>query len=114
MTATIIELDRGTPGPVTPTLDRAWENMKQLMFDAGIESFILARADYDSDGGAWPFEVEWSFEGETRKAFVWMLGLPLHHLKVPQRSVTYFVPRLVVDGNTWLWPYAVETLRGES
>jgi len=93
--------------PVTPTLDRAWENMQQLMFDAGIKSFVLARADYDSDGYAWPFEVEW----DERKVFIWMPGLPLHQLRVSQRDVATFVPRLIVDGNDWFWPYAVEILR---
>lgn len=95
--------------PVTPTLDRAWANMQQLMIDAGIKSFVLMRADYDSDGYAWPFEVEWN----DRKALVWMPGLPLHQLKVPQRSVATFTPRLMVDGNDWLWPHAVSVLQGE-
>lgn len=94
---------------VAPTLDRAWENMQQLVLDAGITSFVLSRTNRDSEEGVWPFEVEWG----DRKALVWMPGLPLHQLKVPQHSVTYFVPRIMVDGNDWLWPYAVDALKPE-
>ena len=93
-------------GGVPVTLDNAWSNVIQLMSDAGIIDFEMVRADEDVDDGHWPFEIRWA----DQKAFIWMPGLPLEKLKVSQKSVTYFVPRLSIDGNTWLWEYAVEIL----
>jgi len=91
---------------VPVTLDNAWSNVMQLMSDAGIVDFEMTRADEDVDDGCWPFEVRW----EGQEAFIWIPGVPIDQLKVSQRSATYFVPRLWVDGNSWLWEYAVEIL----
>ena len=97
-----------------PTLDHAWANVERLMLDAGVKSFVMNRCDEDSDGRCWLFEVEFTDAcGRERHVDIDMPGLPLHHMKVAQRNVDWFVPRLFVDGNSWLWQYAVEIVRGE-
>jgi hypothetical protein len=42
-----------------------------------------------------------------------MPGLPLHQVALREGDNAWLFPRLYVDGNSWLWPYALNNARRE-
>lgn len=88
--------------------DDAEINMAALIADVGLDGATY-RAAGDPEGGRFPYVV--SYAG--REAEVQMPGTTLEevrYMKQPDQNIWDY-PRLYVDGNSWVWFYAVEILR---
>lgn len=99
-------------GPVNfATADNAMRNMPHLIQDAQLnlsEVVIEPVPVNDHDGRYW-YELHF---GE-RTCCVGMPGLPLEQVRFlgTDGQDAWDFPRLYVDGDSWLWKYAVNTLR---
>lgn len=70
----------------------------------------VASTWFESDG-RWGFEFR--NHGGDQRVDVLMPGLPLERVRyvVGEGMNPFAFPRIYVDGNSWLWPFAVSTLR---
>ena len=101
-----IVINPGT-GPVYKASEwRAVENIKHFIADCGkegIQSVRIPHRDYGE--GRFAFLL-WK---DTRCHEIQMPGLPLSEVRYmgePEQSIFDF-PRLYVDGNSWIWKYAL-------
>jgi len=67
---------------------------------------IERRANDDSDG-----RYSYVIHRGIRTAEVDMPGLPLDRVALRPGDNAWHFPRLYVDGNSWLWPYALNTAK---
>lgn len=113
----MIVINPGT-GPVAgATLDHAYENMRALLQDCGHPDAKFRRdPDHDVDGGRWPFLVTCPPDGEDHhdawEVTVDMPGIPLEKVRYTgegDQNIWHF-PRLYVDGNSWVWKFAISQL----
>lgn len=86
--------------------------------DANIEAFcrelglgppsvrIERRSDGDYEG-----RYDYAVYRGIRTTKISMPGLPLDRVRLRRSDNAWDFPRLYVDGNSWLWPYAIETAR---
>jgi hypothetical protein len=85
-------------------------NMAALIADVGLDGTTY-RATGEQDGGRYSYVV--SYAG--REAEVDMPGTTLEevrYMKLADQNIWDF-PRLYVDGNSWIWFYAVNVLRDD-
>jgi hypothetical protein len=95
-------------GPVggRVSLRNALKNMTRLKRDARLPRQPSKRRPWWDEGGRYGFEVRNSL---GRKVTVLMPGVPLRHVRWMGGDCWPY-PRLYVNGNSWLWRYAVEIL----
>ena len=101
-------------GPIdaSTTANRAAANMHRLLRDVGVPgaTFRPAARYFDDGEGRYAFYVR---APGRREWLVHMPGTPLRRVRwlgEPSGCILDF-PRLYVDGNSWVWKYAVETVR---
>lgn len=105
----MIIVNPGT-GPVPDsTEDEARRNLAALIEDVGVSPVTVgANVEQQSDG-------RWSFllKHGGRECWVEMPGIPLDQVRYmgsEGQNVWHF-PRLYVDGSSWLWMYAISSVR---
>lgn len=90
---------------VPSTMEHAYVNMEALLAEAGLPPVYARDMTANEDDGRFAFVVPM---GRHRAdVTVSMPGIPLATLK----SRTALPPRLYVNDSSWMWPYAVSTLR---
>lgn len=114
----MIIINPGT-GPVEgATLDHAYENMRALLKDCGRPEAKFRRdPETDVEGGRFPFLVTCPPDGEEHhkewEVTVDMPGIPLEEVRFlgkKDQNIWHF-PRLYVDGSSWVWKFAINSLR---
>lgn len=93
-------------GPIDgATFENAEANVREFIRDLNIKHVIdiERRSDLDCDGR---FGFVLYFGLETSVA-IQMPGLPLEQVRCRLGDNAWRFPRLYVDGNSWLWPYAL-------
>ena len=105
-----IYINPGT-GPVDGSSEEfVNKNIAQLVEDVGIKG-ITSRRDVPKDYGEGRFAYQLKYG--QRDVEVQMPGLPLERVrflgKKNQDVLTF--PRLCVDGDFWLWKYAVDVIK---
>ena len=113
MPITGIIINPGT-GPVggRPTSKRARENMKTFCEDCKADPKTIRRESSKDDGeGRFGFTMT----GQDGKTYqIDMPGLPLDRVRftgAPEQNIWNY-PRLYVDGNSWVWKFAVHMAGG--
>ena len=84
-------------------------NLQRLVEDAGIEWGSVVVSVDDEWGGRWPCLLVLG----GRECWVAMPGLPLERVRYmgePQNIWDF--PRLYVDGDSWVWEFAIGWVRG--
>lgn len=106
----MIIINPGT-GPVAGAhIDRAYENMAALLVDAKLPDATFARdAEAVEDDGRFAFVVTLA----DKRVEVLMPGIALKRVRYTgaRRQNIWDFPRLYVDGDSWVWMYAVNRLR---
>ena len=96
-------------GPVQEACEEeAAKNIRQFVADLGIEGLQCMRMPERDDGEgrfAWLLFRDRSAQG----CQIDMPGLPLPHVRyVSEEQNAWHYPRLYVDGNSWLWSFAID------
>ncbi len=106
-------LDSTNAPRAEPSLENALANVRALLDDAGVrESAIIYPTKKRDGNGRFVFSVI-GYGSETE---VSMPGLPLaetRYLGPPERpdQNIWSFPRLYVDGSSWVWCFAVDSVR---
>jgi hypothetical protein len=104
----LVVMNPGT-GPVDGARRKhAKRNVFALVRDVGLEGVRVFRAGKPDDG-RYPYRLRL---GE-RDCKVDMPGLPLECVRYQSGMNPWQFPRLYVEGNSWLWVYAVNQARHE-
>ena len=103
-------INPGTEPCLDANADDAWTNMRALIAECGLPDADIERdPSGDDDGGRWYFVVR----HYDRECSVEMPGWPLERVRYTgddDQNIWHF-PRLYVDGDSWVWKYAVSQLR---
>jgi len=98
-------------GPVDgATTDNAYANIIEFIDDIGLDG-VQYRRDVEASEGDGRFAFV--LERERCSCSVLMPGLPLAEVRfvgADGQNIWHF-PRLYVDGNSWVWKFAVEIAR---
>jgi hypothetical protein len=96
-------------GPVQAhSLEHAEANMTAFAADLGGGSFSSFGKEEE---GRYLFTLHY----EGRRVEIWMPGCPLESVRYtgePDQNIWDF-PRLYVNGNSWVWKFALNSARGE-
>lgn len=90
---------------VPSTMEHAYCNMEALLAEAGLPILYSRDMTTNEDDGRFAFAVPMGRHRED--ATVCMPGIPLATLK----SRSALPPRLYVNGSSWMWEFAVSTIR---
>jgi hypothetical protein len=105
----IVMINPGTT-PVERAQERlAHSNMRRFLADLGrgVTARRVSEGEEDGSGGRWMFRLE---RGK-RHVLVHMPGCPRDMVCAPLRAGMVLPYRLYVDGNSWMWPYALNIAR---
>lgn len=100
------------------TFSHARQNLEALVKEAGLPGLTRRVVDRAADEGCYHFELGYPLPGHvniprSRWCPVGMPGLPLRQVRfvddVKQDCLEF--PRLYINGNSWLWKYAVSIVR---
>ena len=107
---TVVVINPGT-GHIQGAQERwAHSNLRALLREAAPEARMTRRSEGEEDGsgGRWLFEVT---QG-NKSVLVHSPGCPRSHCVFPPTAPDVLLPyRFYVDGNSWMWPYAVSQIR---
>jgi hypothetical protein len=116
---TILVINPGS-GPVEEaSLDCAAENIKVYAEDIAKHHDLVVkdifRQEEEDDRGRFAFAIDVEKGALKRRLLVDMPGLPVEKVRYvgrPEQDIWEF-PRLVIDGSTWVWEFAVKVARVE-
>jgi hypothetical protein len=101
---TSIFINPGTEPQRGATLDNAAQTIARFVGALGISEVAFARNQTNDSDGWFGFVLT----SGDRKCEVDVPGINPH---VVQEGRPWKSPRLYVDGNSWLWPYAINSAR---
>lgn len=113
---TIVAINPGTQA-VKGIEDYAAANMEVFRIDVlhqlngwDNENTIQRCADRDTGDGRYAYQLTYTVPETTPCCvLVHMPGLPLARVRYQDGCNAWLFPRLYVNGDSWLWTYAVET-----
>lgn len=120
MSGRVVIINPGS-GPVAgATVDHAYTNMAKLLEDSGCGPEFHRDPDPKSEDGDGRFAflvpcAPSKRHPRGRDVSVLMPGIPLERVRYmgePRQRILDF-PRLYVDGNSWVWEFAIDALRRE-
>ncbi len=85
------------------------KNIAHFVKDVNLSGLIYKRYKKgDSSDGRFSYELKFS---KKRKIVVDMPGLPLEKVRWFQGKSLVGIPRLYVDGGSWLWEFAIDIVK---
>jgi hypothetical protein len=116
MARPIVVINPGS-GPVDGgSYEQAHANALELAREANVdpdnaccEWRVHVASTAPEEDGRFAFELQ--NHGGDQRVDVLMPGLPLERVRFAAGQNPFAFPRIYVDGNSWLWPFAVRTLR---
>ena len=98
-------INMGTGQVDDASAEQASRNIMCFIDEVGIAGLQAYRRDGLDSEGRFGYELRIGYKGEHRVS-VLMPGCPLDQVRIDHGDSVRGVPRLYVDGSSWLWCYA--------